>query len=286
MSESIAADARAGRCLWGWPVGGVVLVVLWVVVGFVAPVAAEQDGSEGGDAADREQAPQPVAEEAADAADAPEGVAVEPNAEGAATPADELSPIFRSVSPAHDLSAAVPDPAAVLPQAPAAPEAPAPTSADEAAEADDDDSPAYRSYTIREGDTFSSIARRVFGDEARWTAIAEANPLVDPARLRVGQTIRVPDPERYEAERERQLARVAAAVRRVNDGTDADEAADDGRTVTVTSGDTLSHIAGRVYGRSAAWRLIFDANRDQLDEPDDLEVGMTLTLPPESADEN
>lgn len=52
-------------------------------------------------------------------------------------------------------------------------------------------------------------------------------------------------------------------------------------TVTVQSGDSLSIIAQRVYGDPGKWTLIYDANRDVLESPDLLLVGMELTIPPE-----
>lgn len=48
----------------------------------------------------------------------------------------------------------------------------------------------------------------------------------------------------------------------------------------VKSGDTLSKIAKRVYGKSSHWRIIFEANRDRLDDPDMLFPGQLLRLPP------
>ncbi|MEX2673474.1 MAG: LysM peptidoglycan-binding domain-containing protein [Phycisphaeraceae bacterium] len=145
--------------------------------------------------------------------------------------------------------------------------------------------PTLRDYTIREGDTFSSIAKRLFDDERKWVAIAEANPLIDPAKLKVGQKVKLPDPERYEAERERQLERVAAAVRRQRQAGE-EHGSDDIVVVTVAAGDTLSHIARRVYGQATRWRVIFDANRDQLERPNDIQVGMKLRIPPQPSDLN
>jgi nucleoid-associated protein YgaU len=55
------------------------------------------------------------------------------------------------------------------------------------------------------------------------------------------------------------------------------------RTYTVRSGDSLSKIAHRIYGHSRHWRLIFDANRDQLDNPDLIQPGQVLQLPPDPA---
>lgn len=47
----------------------------------------------------------------------------------------------------------------------------------------------------------------------------------------------------------------------------------------VKSGDTLSIIAKRVYRKSNYWRIIFEANRDRLDDPDMLFPGQLLRLP-------
>jgi nucleoid-associated protein YgaU len=47
-------------------------------------------------------------------------------------------------------------------------------------------------------------------------------------------------------------------------------------TYTVVSGDNLSKI-GKNYGVS--WKEIFDANRDQLSDPDKIQVGQELVIP-------
>jgi nucleoid-associated protein YgaU len=56
----------------------------------------------------------------------------------------------------------------------------------------------------------------------------------------------------------------------------ADTAAD---TYTVQKGDTLSAIAQQHYGKGSRWHAIFDANRDQLDNPDLIRPGQVLKLP-------
>ena len=48
---------------------------------------------------------------------------------------------------------------------------------------------------------------------------------------------------------------------------------------TVRKGDTLSHIAQAHYGKASQWRRIFDANRDQLDDPDRIQPGQVLKIP-------
>ena len=50
------------------------------------------------------------------------------------------------------------------------------------------------------------------------------------------------------------------------------------QSYTVVSGDTLSHIAKHFYGKPA-WQHIYDANRDQLDNPDRIHPGQVLRIP-------
>lgn len=50
-------------------------------------------------------------------------------------------------------------------------------------------------------------------------------------------------------------------------------------TYTVQKGDTLSAIAQQHYGKASRWHAIFDANRDQLDDPDLIRPGQVLKLP-------
>lgn len=52
------------------------------------------------------------------------------------------------------------------------------------------------------------------------------------------------------------------------------------RTYTVKSGDSLSAIAKREYGDAGAWRTIYEANRDKIDNPDLIHPGQELTIPP------
>jgi nucleoid-associated protein YgaU len=51
------------------------------------------------------------------------------------------------------------------------------------------------------------------------------------------------------------------------------------QTYTVERGDTLSHIAKRFYGKAGEWNTIFQANRDQLDDPDLIQPGQVLRIP-------
>jgi nucleoid-associated protein YgaU len=55
-------------------------------------------------------------------------------------------------------------------------------------------------------------------------------------------------------------------------------------TYTVVKGDSLSKIAKHFYGNANRWRRIFDANRDQLDDPDRIKPGQVLKIPAADTD--
>ena len=52
-----------------------------------------------------------------------------------------------------------------------------------------------------------------------------------------------------------------------------------GRTYTVQSGDTLSKIAKEFYGDAGSYMKIFQANRNQLDNPNQIRPGQQLVIP-------
>ncbi len=51
------------------------------------------------------------------------------------------------------------------------------------------------------------------------------------------------------------------------------------RTYTVKAGDTLSKIAKETLGNANAYTDIFNANRDQLSDPDKIKPGQVLKIP-------
>ncbi len=121
-----------------------------------------------------------------------------------------------------------------------------------------------RTYTVQPGDTLSSIADDLYDNDRRWVDIAQANPTVDPIRLKVGQVLKLPPEEELRE-------------------TDSPRAAAPGSVVvyTVRPGDNLSSIAEQYYGDPTLWRFIFNANRDQLgNNPDRIQGGMKLQIPP------
>jgi LysM repeat protein len=52
-----------------------------------------------------------------------------------------------------------------------------------------------------------------------------------------------------------------------------------GSTYTVKSGDTLSKIAKETLGEAGKYMAIFNANKDQLTDPDKIKPGQVLKIP-------
>ena len=72
----------------------------------------------------------------------------------------------------------------------------------------------------------------------------------------------------------------AANFSDVQSGSSSTAPADQARSYTVQSGDNLSKIAKHVYGDPNKWHAIYDANRDKIKNPDLIQPGQVLTLPP------
>lgn len=77
----------------------------------------------------------------------------------------------------------------------------------------------------------------------------------------------------------------SADFSKVQSSASSTEEATGAGSYTVQRGDTLSHIAQAQYGRASQWKRIFEANRDQLDDPDRIQPGQVLKIPAAPADE-
>jgi nucleoid-associated protein YgaU len=86
--------------------------------------------------------------------------------------------------------------------------------------------------------------------------------------------------QQIEAERQQKLQELrargeAARMAALAKAKEAEEV----RTYRVQSGDTLGKIAAKLYGDGSRWPEIFEANKDQIKNPDLIDVGMELRIP-------
>ncbi len=119
-------------------------------------------------------------------------------------------------------------------------------------------------YKIKEGDTIIGIARRVYGDERMSQAILDANPGINPRMLKVDDTINLPE------KRDAETKKTASAS--------TESPAKQGY-YKVQEKDTLYSIAEKFYKNKRLWTKIYNANRDKIQNPDFLTVGMELQIP-------
>jgi len=154
---------------------------------------------------------------------------------------------------------------------------PARDQADGAAEADGEGT--RNTYTVEPGDSLWVIASKTLGSGANWQKIADANPEVDKNTvLRPGMTLHIPrDGEADDAGRIPEPRQVAEPTASDPLGLGLDR---DAREVTVRENESLWTIAQREYGDGTKWRVIYLANRDRMDDQQDLHPGDKLRVPP------
>jgi nucleoid-associated protein YgaU len=72
---------------------------------------------------------------------------------------------------------------------------------------------------------------------------------------------------------------IVADIKVTGGGAQPSQSGQSARTYTVKSGDTLSRIAKEHLGDANAYMKIFEANRDQLTDPNLIKPGQVLKIP-------
>lgn len=117
-------------------------------------------------------------------------------------------------------------------------------------------------YTTVSGDTLGGIAVRFYHDYSYWSAIARANDIIDPRRLGIGVTLRLPGKPRVGVD-------TTAPVQNPT-----------GRTYIVQAVDGAAGLWGisqKMYGNGARWGEIAQANN--ISSPYIIHVGDQLRIP-------
>lgn len=114
-------------------------------------------------------------------------------------------------------------------------------------------------HTVAKGETLGDISATHYGTTKHWRKIVEANPGLDPARLKIGQVIQIPAVE------------TAAAAAATPGGADS---------YTVKKGESYYTIAKKMLGSSSRWREIERLNSIPAEE---LRAGAVIKLPAKDA---
>lgn len=146
-----------------------------------------------------------------------------------------------------------------------------------------------RSVIVKPGDTLSGLASQYLGTSRRWQELLDANKdkMDTPQDLRVGMTINLPGTSSVattsSAAATSSTASSAASSSPAASNTPAVVAAQSNApsnmVYTVQPGDTLSRIAESKLGNGSLWNSIYQANRDQLKNANDLAPGMKIKIP-------
>lgn len=129
----------------------------------------------------------------------------------------------------------------------------------------------FKTVTVRPNETLSSIAKRELGNGEYYRRILAANPGLNPARLQIGQLIKIP------------LGKKSGWTLASKKGSGGSKTKTGGavtaRYHTVQSGETLSGIAKKFYGKASRWKKILDANSKLLPRAKSMRPGMVLLIP-------
>ncbi len=132
--------------------------------------------------------------------------------------------------------------------------------------------PAPVFHVVKEDENLWLIAQRYLGNGRHWKKIKDANPRVVSAENQVNAGVRLKIPNKADhpdfvpvTQRQTPTAPKKPVPRFT--------------FVTVQPGETLTSIATRVLNDPKSWRLIYEANRDRLSNPDHLRSGRRLKVP-------
>lgn len=175
-------------------------------------------------------------------------------------------------------------------------------------------------YTVQEGDSYWNISKKVYGTAKYFQVLADLNQgtIADPQKMKAGTVIQTPDASFLQSQLKtvRRTAPTGLTGSIETDGRadrtgtiDSDDSsASNAETVVVSrrpaiqdepSGilfnqqgypmfrigetDTLTSIAADHLGRASRWEQIYNMNRDRLQSPDKLQIGMVLKLPADAS---
>ncbi len=133
-----------------------------------------------------------------------------------------------------------------------------------------------------------SIGKKLFNNEAEaadsiTSYIKEDNPGVDNLQVTVADGVASISGEAKSAEAMEKAVLMAGNVRGVSevnsDNVTAPAATEKIEYYEIISGDTLSAVAQKYYGKASAYTRIFEANREVIKDPNKIYVGQKIRIP-------
>ena len=133
-----------------------------------------------------------------------------------------------------------------------------------------------------------NLGKKLFGSEAEApekikSHIEEDNPGIKNLEISVKEGVVELSGEAESAEAAEKAVLMAGNVKGIRevrfDGLSTPPATEKVEYYEIVSGDTLSAIAKRYYGKASAYPRIFEANREVIKDPDLIFVGQKIRIP-------
>ncbi|GAB4151032.1 MAG: hypothetical protein Kow00107_01590 [Planctomycetota bacterium] len=133
-----------------------------------------------------------------------------------------------------------------------------------------------RTYKVQAGDTLQTISKKFYNTYHKWSVIAKANNITNPASLKVGQDLVIPDVPASKTVASSENTEAASVPGTSETAPDVPQ--QDGKYYVVQSGDSLWKIAKKVYGNGNLYNVIYEANKEKL-SGNNLKPGQKLIIP-------
>ena len=128
-------------------------------------------------------------------------------------------------------------------------------------------------HKVISNDSLFKIARKYYGDEAKWHKIYEVNKdnMSGPNALYIGQELLIPEITLAK----KVILSIETPLKKKHDN----EMSINATRHTVVPGDTLYHLARKYYDDSTMWHKIYEANEDTIEDESFLIRGQILIIP-------
>ena len=119
-------------------------------------------------------------------------------------------------------------------------------------------------YKIQPNDTLFKIARKFYGQGSMWKNIKDTNDDIQSTSLKIGYDLVLPG---------------VPVLTNINDAKLYDKDNYTKAVYKVKWGDSLYNIASELYHDGRKWPVIYEENKDEIEDMNELTVGQVLILP-------